>query len=180
MTGATRQIEITVRSRGRPATLGRLMAITVSCGAEVLAACSYWDDTGPVVKLVTEDALRTKRALESAGFECRSNTVVLVETPDKPGLPALLAGKLNVAGIGVLYYYSFQSEENRSYVVVKTSDDDRAIYLLEVEALIHELAAAKCWRPPESVNAGEPRADKHWRGSERSVITASRAVKQAA
>jgi hypothetical protein len=59
MTGATRQIQITVRASNQPALLGRLIAITVSCGAEVLAASSHWDGAGTVVNLVTEDAVRT-------------------------------------------------------------------------------------------------------------------------
>ena len=123
------------------------MATAGSCGTEVMAACSYWSHGGTVIMLVTEDALRTTRALEMAGFKCRTNSIVLVETPDKPGLAALLGAKLTAAGINVLYSYSFRSERNQSYVVFKATDDDRAVYMLEVEGLIHDLAAAKRWRP---------------------------------
>ena len=70
MIGATRQIEITVRTINQPALLGKLIAITVSCGAEVLAACSYWDGGETVVKLVTENAVRTIHALQASGFDC--------------------------------------------------------------------------------------------------------------
>lgn len=147
MTGATRQIQITVRASNQPALLGRLIAITVSCGAEVLAASSHWDGSGTVVNLVTEDAARTGRALTAAGFECESHFVVLVEVPEKPGLPAVLAERLEAVGIDVLHSYAFRSDNHRSYVVFETSDDDRAIYLLEVDALIHHLAAAQRWRP---------------------------------
>ncbi len=146
MIGATRQIEITVRTTSQPSLLSKLIAITVSCGAEVLAASSYWDGGDAVVKLVTEDAFRTTRALQAAGFSCRSNPVVLVETPDKPGLPEFLNDKLAKAGINILYSYSFRSDRELSYVVFKTTDDNRAIYILEVEALIHDLAAARSWR----------------------------------
>ena len=161
MNAVTRQIEITVRSINQPASLGKLMAITVSCGAEVLAACSYWDGSNAVMKLVTEDVPRTTRALQAAGFDCRLNPVVLVETPDKPGLAALLHAKLVAAGMHVLYYYSLHCERNQSYVVFKTSDDDRALYLLEVDALIHDLAAAKSWRRSPAVNIVELCAEKH-------------------
>ncbi len=147
MTGATRQIQITVRASNQPALLARLMAITTSCGAEVLAASSHWDGSGTVVNLVTEDAVRTGRALAAAGFACESHFVVLVETPDKPGLPAMLAERLEAVGIDVLHSYAFRSDNHRSYVVFQTSDDDRAIYLLEVDALIHHLAAAQRWHP---------------------------------
>jgi hypothetical protein len=148
MIGATRQIEITVRTVNQPASMGKLIALTVSCGAEVLAASSYWDGNETVVKLVTEDALRTARALQAAGFNCRSNPVVLVETPDKPGLPEFLSDKLVSAGVNILYTYSFRSDRELNYLVFKTTDDNRAIYILELEALIHGLTAARNWREP--------------------------------
>ena len=155
MTGATRQLEITVRSVAEPTTLAKLMAITVSCGAEVLAASSYWESSSAVVELVTEDSSRTARALEAAGFACQSSPVVLVEMPDKPGLPTLIANKLTRSGIDVFQFYSLHGERNRAHVVYKTSDDERAIYLIELDALIHDLAAAKTWHPsPELIGAG--------------------------
>ncbi len=146
MIGATRQIEITIRTVNQPALLGKLIAITVSCGAEVLAASSYWDGSETVVKLVTEDALRTTHALQAAGFDCKSIPIVLVETPDKPGLPEFLSDKLVGAGVNILYTYSFRSDRELNYLVFKTTDDDRAIYILEVEAVIHGLVAARNWR----------------------------------
>jgi hypothetical protein len=161
MASVTRQVEITVRITSEPAALGKLMAVVGSCGAEVLAACSYWDHAGTVMMLVTDDAVRTTRALGAAGFQCRSNPILLIETPDKPGLAARLGVKLSAAGIGVLHSYAFRSDRNRSYVVFKTADDDRAMYLLEVDALIHELAAAKAWRQPVTAVSGEIRAERH-------------------
>lgn len=155
MIGATRQIEITVRTVNQPSLMGKLIAITVSCGSEVLAASSYWDGNDTVVKLVTEDAFRTTRALEAAGFNCRSNPVVLVEAPDEPGMPEFLSDKLAGAGVNVLYTYSFRSDRELNYVVFKTTDDNRAIYVLEVEALIHGLAAAKNLRRPSDKDTPE-------------------------
>src|SRR5258707_11574653 len=66
MTSATQQVEITVREITEPATLGRLMAIAVSCGADVLTACSCRDGVGRYVKLVTRCARRTEYALRGA------------------------------------------------------------------------------------------------------------------
>ncbi len=161
MIGATLQVEITVRTIDQPALLGKLMAITVSCGSEVLAASSYWDGKEMVVKLVTEDALRTTDALQAAGFDCKSDPVVLVEMPDKPGLPTLLSNKLARAGVNVLYTYLFRSDRQLTYLVFKTTDDIRAIYILEVEALIHGLAAARNCQEPASRDLAETGAILH-------------------
>jgi hypothetical protein len=160
MIGATRQIEITVRTTNQPSLMSKLIAITVSCGSEVLAASSFWDGNETVVKLVTEDAFRTTRALQAAGFNCHSNPIVLVETPDKPGLSEFLSEKLVSAGVNILYSYSFRSDRELTYIVFKTTDDERAIYLLEVEALIHGLAAAVNWREPFTKELREAHAVK--------------------
>jgi hypothetical protein len=143
---ATRQVEIVVQVANGPASLGQLIAVVTSCGTEVLAACSYWDRSGAVVMLVTENALRATHALEAAGFKCKSDSIVLIEAPDKPGLAAFLGQKLAAAGVNVLYSYAFRSDRDQSYVVFKTTDDERAIYLLELEALIYGLATTKSWR----------------------------------
>jgi hypothetical protein len=146
MDSATRRTEITIRTDNESASLSKLVETAASCGAGVLAACSYRDRTGAVVKLVTDATDRTALALEAAGFRCTTTPIVLVEAPDRPELAALLGEKLADADIGVLYSYIFRSENNRSYVVFKTTDDDRAVYMLGAEALIRDLAAAKSWR----------------------------------
>jgi hypothetical protein len=144
---ATKQVEIIVRVEDGPAALGHLMGVVSSCGSEVLAACSYWDQEGAVVMLVTENVLRAVRALEAAGYKWKSSEVVLVEIPERAGIAALLGAKLSSAGVNILYSYAFRSDRDQSYVVFKTTDDERAIYLLEIESLIHDVAAAKNCKP---------------------------------
>lgn len=142
----SRRTELTVQAASDPASLSRVIGVASSCGADVLAARSYWNGYGTVVMLVTEDEMRTARALAAAGFKCQSNPVVLIQGPTKPGLAALLGTKLKAAGIDVVYSYSFGSDGNQTCTVFRTSNDERAAYLLELDGLIHELAAAKSWR----------------------------------
>jgi hypothetical protein len=80
---------------------------------------------------------------------------VMVEMPHKPGLAAVFGSRLAADGVAVLYSYSFRSERGRAYVVFKTTDDTRAVYTLELCALIHELAAAKSWRAPAEADREE-------------------------
>jgi hypothetical protein len=159
MSAVKKQVEITVHVSNDPASMGRLMATTASCGVEVLAACSYYSYDGGIVMLVTDDAARTMHALEHAGFKCKADSVLLVEIPNKPGIGTLLGAKLTGAGIRILYSYSFRSANDQGYIVFKTTDDHRAFYLLEVESLVHELAAAKSWRRFAEVRLDEQEAE---------------------
>ena len=52
MSTVRKQVEITVNLPNDPASMGQLMATAGSCGAEVLAACSYYSYDGAVVMLV--------------------------------------------------------------------------------------------------------------------------------
>jgi len=160
MSTVKKQIEIAVHLPNEPTAMGRLMASVAGCGAEVLAACSYCSYDNTVMMLVTDDAPRTLRALTVAGFDCRQDSVLLVEVPEKPGLAALLGAKLAAAGIHVLYSYSSISENRREYVVFKTNDESRALCLLKVESLVHHLAAAKSWRPAALASLAEEDAER--------------------
>jgi hypothetical protein len=146
MTTIAQAIELAVRIPSEPAAMGQVMAATVCSGAEVLATHSYADGTGATVLLITKDAPRVTLALEAHGFTCRATSIVVVATPNQPGLTAQLGMKMIAAGIGVLYSYMLSSARGQSYAVFKTTDDKRAAYLLGIEDLVHGLAEAKSFR----------------------------------
>lgn len=157
MITVSRRVELTVRSASDSVSLSRLISVTGSCGVGVLAARSYWDGHETVMMLVTEDDARTARALNAAGFTCQATSVVLVSAPDQPGQAALLGAKLSTAGINVLYAYSSRSDDDRIRIVFRTSDDKQAAYLLELDDLVHDLAAAKSLRPRPVTKRVDPR-----------------------
>jgi len=153
MVTVSRQVELTVQIRRGPVALGHLIAALNSCGAHVLVAHSHETPTGTTVRLVTDNAPRTTHALEGMDLRPTAEPVVLMELPDQPGLIARLGAKLTAAGIQVLYSYSFHSERWLLYAVFRTSDDHRAVYLLEVDGLIHDVAAALSLHAPVPAEA---------------------------
>lgn len=143
------ETEICLRIANAPAALATVMAAAGSSGAEVLAFCCYWDRNGAVVLLVTDNPPETERMLALAGFRYTTNSVVLIgpeERPGRPGIAVQMGVELEQAGIGVLYSYTYQSEGNRACVVLRTTNDDRAVHLLKVTALIQEVATSRSRR----------------------------------
>jgi hypothetical protein len=134
MPKARKEVELAVRLGNEPGALGRVLSVVAVEKVNVLAYCSYCDRLETVVLLVTDNALVAKRALESAGFSCRANSVVVVGASDQVGGAALLGARLGYAGIDILYSYASSAGTSQFYAVFKTSDDGRAIAVLEASA----------------------------------------------
>jgi hypothetical protein len=131
MPRARKEIELAIRLGAEPGALGRVLSTVANQNVNVLAYCCYYDRDEAVVLLVTEDAWRAKAALEAAGFSCRANSVVVAGATDQVGGAASLGTKLGHAGIDILYSYASSSGSAQFYAVFKTSDDQRALSVLD-------------------------------------------------
>lgn len=134
MSKARKEVELAVRLGNEPGALGRVLSVVATENVNVLAYCSYSDRNETIVLLVTDNALLAKRALESAGFSCRANSVVVAGATDQVGGAALLGARLGYAGIDILYSYASTSGGGQFYAVFKTNDDPRAIAVLDTSA----------------------------------------------
>ncbi len=134
MAKARKEVELSVRIGDNPGSLGKALAIVASRGVNVLAYCSYNDWNESVVMLVTDNAVDAKRVLEEAGFHVTANSVVLVGASDQIGAAAKLGAALGDDGIDIIYSYASSCGGNNFFAVFKTSDDDRAIRVLEAKA----------------------------------------------
>ncbi len=136
MPQARKEVELAIRLGNQPGGLGRVLSVVASENVNVLAYCSYTERDDTVVLLVTDNALQSKRALEAAGFSCRANSVVVVGATDQVGGAALLGARLGYAGIDILYSYASSAGSTQFCAVFKTSDDQRAIALLDSSASV--------------------------------------------
>jgi hypothetical protein len=131
MPKARTEVELAVRLGNEPGALGRVLSVVAAAKVDVFAYCSYSDRQETVVLLVTDNALSAKRALEAAGLLCRANSVVVVGATEQVGGAALLGARLGYAGIHILYSYASTAGPDQFYAVFKTSDDQRAISVLD-------------------------------------------------
>jgi hypothetical protein len=130
MPKARRDVELTVRLGNKVDALGRVLAAVAQQNINVVAYCCYFDRDEGVLLLVTDFPERAKRAIEMAGFDCRANTVVVVGATDQVGGAALLGARLGFAGVEILYSYA-SSGSNEFHAVFKTTNDERAISVLD-------------------------------------------------
>ncbi|HTS17381.1 MAG TPA: hypothetical protein VMP11_07405 [Verrucomicrobiae bacterium] len=147
-------VEIVVHLNNEPTAVSRVMVSAATPNAEILASCFHWGRDGAVVRLVTEDAEKTEQALARTGFRYQTGSVLLIGLGETPGMAAATVLLLAQAGINVSYSYVSCTSDHQAIAVFKTTDDDRAARLLQVEALIESVALVK---PSQSSNGRAPR-----------------------
>jgi hypothetical protein len=123
-------IELTAHLQDGSGTLGEFMVSATRCRARILACCVYCDRFGTVVRLVTEDAKETARALAAEGIGCGTDSVVLMRGESPIAVAGRVGRLLALTKIPVLYSYSSWDETNLGAVVFKTADNARVARLL--------------------------------------------------
>jgi hypothetical protein len=141
MTTVSTRNEVAVRLPNTPGALSRPMSAIAAGGAAVLAACSYWDNAGAILLLVTDDPIKTAQALTAEGFPWTESTIVLVGPLDLPAQAAVYGAELAAARVNVLYSYSYESEAGQYFLVFKTSDNNHAVRTLQSRVALAGLAA---------------------------------------
>ena len=131
------ETELAIRIDNDPGTLGRVLDFVQAEGFHVVAYSSYADWDGAVLLLVVREAWRVKAALEAQGLTCKTNSIVVVDAADRVGTVARCGILLGNAGIEILYSYASVSAMNRCYAVFKTTDEERALRVLDASALAH-------------------------------------------
>jgi hypothetical protein len=135
MASARKEMELAVHIGNHPGELAKLLSSISGVGINVLAYCAYSEREQGTVLLVTNDLARTRRTLESNGYACKANPVVLVTEADHVGAVAALGACLGAAGINILYSYASSSGADEFYAVFKTDNDDEAIRLLSPRSI---------------------------------------------
>lgn len=141
-----REIELAVRIGHEPTEMSAIGIIAWQPDVEVLATRSYCDRDGVVLLLVTTNPRKASLVLESAGFRCTSNPVLLAGPLQRCAVATMVGAELAVLGIDVLYSYASHTEDGRKCLVFKTSEDERAMQVLEDSASLRDAVQVKSWR----------------------------------
>jgi hypothetical protein len=147
-----REIELAVQIGHEPTELSAVGIIAWQPDVEVLAMRSYCDRDGVVLLMVTTNPRKASLVLESAGFRCKSNPVLLAGPLQRCAVAAMIADELAVLGIEVLYSYASHTEAGQKCLVFKTTEDDRAMQALDDSACFREATQAKSWQDQRMVS----------------------------
>jgi len=81
--------------------------------------------------LIVDNIERAEKALDRVGCEnIQAQSIIMVETENRPGALERIAGIIAKAGIAIYYFYSTTSSGETATCVIKTADDRKAIKAL--------------------------------------------------
>lgn len=89
-----------------------------------------------ILRLIVQDWVKAKAALEKAGCVVKTSEVVGVEVPDRPGgLDGVLAA-IEAAELNIEYVYSFTTRRgDKAVLVFRFDDPDKALSALKAKGV---------------------------------------------
>lgn len=85
----------------------------------------------PAIKIITDDEVSTRKALERAGLEFEESEVIVVDLTDRPGEIAKVARRAARAGVNIDSVYLMGKKGTPAAIALGTSDPKKAKKALE-------------------------------------------------
>lgn len=129
---AHRDYQLTVRVVNEIGVLADLAKVIADHGINILAISGAGEDGHGTISLVTDDNLRASDALKEHRYDPEQEAVVVLDAEHKPGLLRRITETLAHEGIDIhKVYASASATQDRSFIVLHTSDDQRALVALQ-------------------------------------------------
>lgn len=94
------------------------------------ALCAYGRGPEGVFMIVTDNNAKAKKILNQMGAEVKTEEVIAVELPNRPGQLQKVAKKVSEADVDIQYVY-VSPAKGRMTVVFKTADDRKVLKALQ-------------------------------------------------
>lgn len=84
-----------------------------------------------IVRLIVDKSEIAIEALQAAGYQCRQDKVIAIEMDDTPGYLDGILAAIDGANVDISYLYiSFNRENVKPVVVIKTSEPEAVTFLM--------------------------------------------------
>lgn len=128
---ARREVELVIKFPGGTAEIVTILTLLNLHGIRVLTQNCHASRDGSVFLITTTQTEKARSVLQEAGYGCEERPVVMVGPSIQwPRLAARVGSGLREHRIEVLYSYVSTDDEQHSYIILKTSDDDDALQWL--------------------------------------------------
>lgn len=122
---------VVVRTGNEIGKLAKLSKHVAERGVNILAMSAWIEGAEAVIRLVTDDALRTMDVLRDNGYSPHEQNIVLLDAPHKPGILRHLTDTLSRESIDIAHLFaSAPINQDQCLVVLNTSDNERATAIL--------------------------------------------------
>ncbi len=118
--------QLTILTENKVGALADVCTELGNNGVNIKAITAQGQGDYGVIRLVTEDEVTSKKALEKLGFRVSVSDILIVNLPDRPGEMAKVARKLSNAGVDVECVYIIGRENDKVQVAIKPSSIEHA------------------------------------------------------
>jgi hypothetical protein len=124
-------VQVAIFLENRTGGLADVVEVLARNGIDIKAfSLADMSDFG-ILRLIVEDAERTRALLKNAGYTADTNRVVAVEVPDRPGGLAQALDALRRNRIGVEYTYAAaRTRGERAVIIFRVDEIGRAVEVL--------------------------------------------------
>jgi hypothetical protein len=123
--------ELVLRTANDSNELARLSKLVAEKGVNILAMSCWEEGAEAVIRLVTDDMLRTTDVLKENSYDPEEKDVVLVDAAHTPGILRHITDVLAKNRIGLSHLFaSANINQDECLVVLNSSDNEHAVVLL--------------------------------------------------
>jgi hypothetical protein len=123
--------ELVLRTANEIDELAKVSKLIAERGMNILAMSCWSEDRDAVIRLVTDDILRTSDVLRENGYEPAEKSVVLIDAAHKPGILRHITDVLSKHDIALSHLFASATiDQDECLVVLNSSNNDRVIVLL--------------------------------------------------
>ena len=120
--------EVVLTTANKSGLLFELSKFLSEKGIGILGVIGAVSGDECLIRLVTDDNLRTMDALTEIGYSAREEDVILLEVPHKPGMLRHITEVLAKEDLDVHYIYSTALDQyNYCLLVLHTDNDEHAL-----------------------------------------------------
>jgi hypothetical protein len=119
-----------VRTTNKVGALAEFSRVVAETDVRILAMSTWVEDTEAVIRLICDDTPRMMEVLQESGYAPQDRDVVLVDATYQPGILRHLTERLASNNIDIFHLFASAIDKNDCLAVLNSSDNGRAIELL--------------------------------------------------
>ena len=118
--------QLSIAMENAPGQLGRVCRALAQANVNIRGIAVSDATDISTIRLLVNDVPAAKKALREAGVQFVSQEVLVLDLEDKPGALEKVASRLGEAGVNIHYLYGTGQSGQKSVMVLRVSDVDRA------------------------------------------------------
>lgn len=121
---------LTFETPSKIGTLAEISKAIADEGLNITGICAYEKGKKGYFVLVTDNVDKAKKTLNKIKVKAKTETAISITAPNKPGELAKIAQSVASSKINIIYCFATALPEKDSSIILKTSNDGRALKVL--------------------------------------------------